>query len=397
MKNLQIEKQDWKALSAIQIGGAICLPVLLVGYELCKRVGILSAIFAIVVGNLLLFALAFVTSKMSYEAKKTTAENATSYFGIAGAKIFALLLAISLSFWFAIQSQVMSQDIVQVFGISTSTSLIPMVISLAIVGYAVSGVKSIERLAILAVPLMFITMLLALVIGVVNIKALPPLVWNGVDPAGISLVLATCILAVVDLPTFFRHAKCNSSAINASFVVFVVATPLIELLGALLYYTTGAETLIQSLFLFDNVLWSCWVSIFILMAGWTTNNTNLYSAASCLLSLKKGITEKTALALSGILLVVVSGVDFINRLILSLDLIGICISSMGGVILAGYCVKKQGYYRSNMFALALGIVGGFISHYTGGLITPVPLIDALIIAAFSVSLIKIEKLGVTRC
>lgn len=233
MENVQMEKQGWKALSAIQIGGAICLPVLLVGYELCKRVGIVSAALAICIGNLILFIMAYSTSKMSYEEKKTTAENAKSYFGRNGTKIFALLLAVSLSFWFAIQSQVMSQDLVQVFGISTSSSLIPMAISLVIVIFAISGVKGIERVATLAVPLMFITMLLALVIGVVKSEKLPPLVWNGVDPVAISLVLATCILAVVDLPTFFRHAKCSSSAVKASFIVFVVATPLIELLGAL--------------------------------------------------------------------------------------------------------------------------------------------------------------------
>lgn len=133
------------------------------------------------------------------------------------------------------------------------------------------------------------------------------------------------------------------------------------------------------------------------MAGWTTNNTNLYSAASCFLSLKKGMTERAALISSGILLVAVSGIDFIKQLVLSLDLIGICISSMGGVILVGYSMKKQGYYRANTLAFALGIGGGFISQYYGGIITPIPLIDALIIAAASVSLITIEKLGVTQC
>src|ERR1700722_3806733 len=106
-----IEKQNWRQLASVQVGGAICLPLLLVGYELAKQGHPLNMLFSILWGNLLLFALALIAGCMSTKRNLTTVEHASFYFGPKGITFFALTLASSMLGWFAIQTQCMGGDL----------------------------------------------------------------------------------------------------------------------------------------------------------------------------------------------------------------------------------------------------------------------------------------------
>src|SRR5262245_51082545 len=118
-------KQGWMELSSIQLGGAICLPVILIGHELARQAGLYGAILAILLGNALLFGLSLLSSWMSSDCNKTTAEHAEYYFGTVGKYFFGLVIMASMAAWFAIQTQVVSCDLAQLlhscFGISVSS------------------------------------------------------------------------------------------------------------------------------------------------------------------------------------------------------------------------------------------------------------------------------------
>ena len=95
-----MKKQNWMELSSIQLGGALCLPVILIGHKIVEHASLFAAIVSIIIGNALLFGGAYLSSRMSHESGKTTPENAETYFGSIGKRFFALIIVGSLACWF---------------------------------------------------------------------------------------------------------------------------------------------------------------------------------------------------------------------------------------------------------------------------------------------------------
>lgn len=127
--------QNWRQLSIIQIGGAICLPVMMVGQILAQMYGLTSALLVILIGNLLLFAMASVTSFAGAKEKKSTAEFAIDLFGHRGKGFFSGAMVISVVGWFAIQLQLMGLCLSSTFShilfsnLSYETTLTPLLYS----------------------------------------------------------------------------------------------------------------------------------------------------------------------------------------------------------------------------------------------------------------------------
>ena len=331
---MSIKNQNWIALTSIQIGGAICLPVLLIGFELAKGFGLTSALYAIVIGNALLFSFSLIGAKMSAASEMTTAENAESLLGKRVKAIFAIVLVLSMCLWFAIQAQLMATDLLMwtSFG---SEQVIAFCISLFITACAMRGIKSIEILSNVAVPLMVVTMLIAIATGDAQVQT------DTLSFSGISLVLAASIAAVVDMPTFFRHAKNEKHAVKASFATFMIGIPVVEALGALLFYKTDAPSLINALYCFDHTLWKGWILAFILLAGWTTNNANLYSASMSIKALFPKLSDKAAIALLGLIASLLAFCNIVGNLDLFLDVMAMIIISMGSVVFSAYLLKRN--------------------------------------------------------
>jgi cytosine permease len=384
-----LTKQSCFQLSSVQIGGAICLPVILIGYELVRRTGLTSALVAIIIGNLLLTGLALITSKMSVENRKTTAENAEEYFGKMGKVFFALIICLSLSCWFAIQTEVMSQDIVALLGLKREAMpIVSFGLSLMMVASLFFGIQGVTLLATCTLPLMIVALGLSLYFA--KIGSSLPIELGSYNFGGLSLVMAATISAVCDLPTFFRHAATKNEALKASYITFLVAIPLVEIVGVLLGYWTESNSLTEALLCVNHPLFGIFVGLFILVAGWTTNNTNLYSAAMSMQSILPKLTEKKSTAVVGIFAILLSLCPLLERLSFVLDFMGVFIASMTGVVLTAYMLKRFELHETcQKMALFLGIVAGLSNLYLGGLFTSIAILDALFFSAFTLVLLRI--------
>lgn len=373
MHEKSLEKQSWMEMSAVQIGGAICMPMILIGFEL-SRLNSVKALLAICIGNLFLFLLAFLTAEMSYRAKATTAENASHYFGKVGKCFFALILTLSMCGWFAIQAEVMAKDL----GGGRYTAV---VISCAIVLATLKGIRAVTKLANVALPLMLITLLCCLVMAFVNRQEVVQS-SEGTLFQGVSLVIAAAILAVIDLPTFFRHARSKSDARKASIATFLIGMPLVELVGVLLGLWTTAPDVSQALACFGHVAWKGWIWLFILLVGWTTNNANLYSASVSLQTLLPQLSIKKAILLAGLMAVILAGCDLLSRLTFVLEIMGVSVASMGAVVLTAYFLKRHHVVLQSL-AWLLGATWGLLHVHAVVKITPIAIVDAALISAIS--------------
>ncbi len=379
----------WKQLTAIEVGGAICLPVIMVGHKLCSTYGLPSALLGIFLGNMILFFMAYVTALMSFEHKTSTPENARKYFGDQGAKLFALFLLIAKTSWFAIQLNLMVLSLQEIFQIDASIGL-TIILGSCILIIALKGLEALSRLTAYCMPLLVITMLTAILLAD---RDRPMIGTAFLTYGSISIAMGAAITAVIDMPTYFRHAYSKKDGIIAVALLFLVAIPLIEGVGVYLAYCNPNSSVSATLMKADLFYWNVWVMLFMLLAGWTTNNTNLYSAAICLKTiLPHQLTEKSRLVFVASLGVILALAHVLEHLSLFLQILGICIGGMGAVILANYLSRANSPTVFNLSVWGIGMLMGFGNLFDKVSITSIAVLDAFLIATILILLGKVYEI-----
>jgi purine-cytosine permease-like protein len=390
------DKQNWRQLSSIQIGGVICLPVVMIGHILSQTYGFFSAVISIFIGNALLVLLGLVSAKMSYEKGKTTVENAQDYFGEKGVAFFSIAMAVSLTGWFAIQLNVMSLGVLELFSMQHPSPVtvfaLNVLLGLLITGSLLYGMKGLNTLANISLPILIFTLVYALFTMEDSVEV-PVKVFS---LAGVSPVIAMAIACIIDLPTYFRHARTSKDGMISIVIIFGAALPLLEILGVYLASGIAQGTILDVLSRNNSTLWNMWIALFLILAGWTTNNLNLYSTIICLESIFKKSSRLTLTLVGGAGGTLLSCMNLLDHLEIVLEFIGILVTSMGAVIITRYFIdlykgrKTAGDYRWHLFAWFLGIAIGILSHF-GLAFTSIPVLDATIGAIVGTLFILVRK------
>jgi cytosine permease len=395
-KNMIIQ-QNWLQLTSIQVGAAICLPVFMIGPTLHQSYGFMSAVISIILGNAILLLLGLIAAKMSHENRKTTVENAMEYFGGKGVSFFAMTMALFCLGWFGIQLNMMSLGVLDLLSLNSTQSLTAILLNiclgLLITYVAFYGMKGINILADYSVPLLIATIGYAVFTVDRDVQASqPPL-----SIKGISLVIALAVGFVIDQPTYFRHAKTYKDGYISVAIIFGLALPMLEIVGVYLASGITGGSILDVLRRENAFLWNLWVAIFLVLAGWTTNNINLYTGVVSLANILNKSSERTRTLLFGGSGTLLACFDLLSHLDVVLDIMGVLISSMGAVIIMRYIIMQLNgpklssrYHKTHIFAWIVGIISGF-SSMLGVSLTSIPILDAIIGASFTTCLILIQK------
>lgn len=379
-------RQNWKQLILVQAGGAICLPVFIIGHALAKTYGIGSALTAIILGNLLLLGMGVVSASSSAVNRKSTAECAVDVFGLSGKELFSGAMVFSMIGWFAIQLNIMTSSLAGFVG-GEITLVLNILLGSLITLVGIRGMGSIEALASLSMPFLIITIGYALFSSSDGSQIMPA--TEAFTFSGISLVLASGIAAVIDLPTFFRLAKTRKDGILAACLLFGCVLPLVESVGLYLFMQAKGDSLVQVLVQdSSHVLWKIWVMGFLLLVGWTTNNANLYSAAVSLQTLSPKSSDCSRTLIAGALGTFLSCLNLLEHLVLVLDLIGIVLGSMGAVIVFHFVFQQKDAQRENLYAWLIGVLGGLGSYYVE---LSNPVLYAFIVTLIIKAILKVVK------
>lgn len=391
-------QQNWWQLTSIQLGGVICLPVILIGQTLYQTYGFTSSLIGIILGNLILLMLGFIMIKMSCERRKSTPANAADYFGKVGVASFALTMCLSLLGWYAIQLNMMSLSIFDLFHIDPSKTYVVVLANLSM-GFvttlgALYGIKSLNILANISLPLLLITLGYAFFTVDYNPASTS---LQTLSFSSTSIVIALAIALIIDLPTYYRHSKTTKDGLISLLLIFVFALPILEFIGVYLAAGSQGGHILDILKGSHGPLWNLWVALFLILAGWTTNNLNLYSGVVCLESLLKNTSDKTRTLLFGIAGSLLSCFNFLAHLEFILDLMGIFVAGMGSVIMTRYLMEwslkkpvQQRDHKWHVFAWILGVVVGILS-IGGYSLTAIPLLDATIAASLGTWTILFQK------
>ncbi len=350
MKKLSL----WQLLS-IQIGGAICLPVILIGQTLSQTYGLIPALGMIWCGNGILLFYAIASAQMGMKSQLSTIELAVNRFGRYGTVLFSLIFLISMIGWFAIQLNVITETVVFVFPFLTkigTTLLLGVVMTMT----AARGIQLLSYFSQWITPLLIATLVMALTTA----HSRTTFFGAPASLAGLSLVIATGIGGALDLPTYWKDARTKREGIGAVILLFGLAIPLIECVGVYLGSHLINGSFLDLLTQGGGPLWTLWVTLFLFLATWMTNNTNLYSAGVNSFALFPRLSSGQRTILIGLVGTFFASLNILAHFALALEIMGLMIASLGAVLVSS-SFQKETSFVWNTLSCGVGIGSGFVS------------------------------------
>ena len=355
----QDERKSSANIFATVAGWIICLSTMLTGGALAMGLDFNSALLATLVGMAILTVISAPLAALGGKFGVSTTMITRPVFGLFGSKIFGLIVAILNGIgWFAFQAAFFALTMQQLF---PGSFLDNLVIGSIIGGFfmtltALYGYKGIAILSFLAVPLIIILSAFGGIAavevggGIGALFAAQPM-GDGISiSSGIAMVVGNAVLGSIilsDVSRYAKNAKTGAVAASAGYLVGGVFTIICGLAMAYVANVPGVGSTPNLPLVMVTLGLGVGALIILVLAQWTTNTANLYSASLGIGSFLN-VPQKYTVAIMGIIGTLMAVFNVYEIFIPFLVAMGTALPPVGGVMLADYyvvhkLVKKEEY------------------------------------------------------
>jgi cytosine permease len=276
--------------------------------------------------------------------------------------------------------------------VGLNLDLLIVVGSVLVVATTVFGFKAIDKLALLAVPLLFAALiwLVYRALGDATVSSLETYQSDAMSLGqGITAVIGGFIVGAVILPDYCRYVKNTAHGLLAAVLHFGIAYPLILLMLAVVSIHSGEKS-------FINILTSLGFGVIgllvLIFATWTTNTGNLYSNALVLKTIFTRVPQWLLVLALGVLGTIMAVAGITQYFIGFLIFLGIAIPPVAGIYIADYFFVHKRNYRVERLgtqpaiaypafvAWMLGAGVAYLTTYGYFTLTSIPACDAILVA-----------------
>lgn len=403
------QRKGWFGIGIVYWGIAVCLPAFLISGLIAGPAKLGTAILAFVVGAAVLAVVAILTGIIGSKTRFSTALSSNYTFGRYGAYILQIVLFFAAWGWFGVQLGFMAEGLgggglAFVAGSTVPVWLFKVIGGILMTLTAMYGFKAIEKLSIVAIPLLIITMvgtIFSVYRGDTTLAKVASVTSEGAMPFGVavSVVIGSFILGALISSDITRYAKSKSAAgVGMGFGMFI-GFPVVMILAGIMVKGAGGEIDFSKVMLSNNsVFWVVLAIITIILAAWTTNDNNLYSGALSLNAMFPKVKKWIITIVSGVvgLVLALLGINTAAGFQTFLGFLAIFIPPAAAVMIIDYYFFKgernKSYdskelnnvpkFRPIPFIVwAVGIGFGFLVQYTSVRITTITAVDTIIVAA----------------
>ena len=342
-------------IAFVLAGMGFSLPILFLGSEIALGIGLKDALIAYGVSTLVLTILCVVTTLIGNRSRLSTYMILRFSFGEEGAKIINFIIGVSLLGWFSVALELLARAIQETITAFTSISIpfggIVVIVSVFITVTTIYGIRSIERLANIAVPILSVFLCYATykalnqVTDVSNLWAYqaPNSTMSLFDAT--SVLIGSSILVPILMADFSRFIY-NDKQSLISVLGVVIGTPLVLIISAITAIKTGEVDIIQIMKTLDLLL-PAFVLLFV--STWVTNATNLYSTVLTFSTIQTKWRFRKMCIVTSIVGTALALLQFSDYLFDFLNIIGVFTPSITAIyILDFFWLKKQNYNLSNI-------------------------------------------------
>lgn len=342
------KRRSWINLAVVWIGIAVVMSAIFRGMMIGMGLGeIPSVLISYLLGEVLLIAMMTFTGYIGAKTGLSTPLIANHSFGRIGALLISVSIALSLIGWFGVQAALFARTIQFFFKLDLYLPYLSLLCGLIMTIPAIFGIRGLSTLSWMASPFLMIIFIL----GVVKIgfHFLPPETLRDLalnhspDPyplsigAAASIVSGGFIVGAITSSDIFRYARPKFKDIFLAATIAMSASAFLHIVGAVLSMSTGVyHERLPELIISDNYLGFGLIGFLaLLLAQWTTNDSNIYSAVLALNNIFRWKRWKLTI-LAGIVSSSLAALGILERLELFLILLTVSIGPIGGILLTDY-------------------------------------------------------------
>jgi cytosine permease len=396
-------RKSWWTMALVNVAVAVNVGALLFGGQLAANLTFAESIGSIVFGSLLVAMIAVGCAVIGARTQVSTAMISRSVFGEVGARFVSLLLASTLFGWFGVQAGFFGSSaaalIRTVWERSVATWVLSLIGGILMTVTAVLGYRAIEKLSLVAVPLLL--GLLAVSLNAVFGEQSPGELLAS-DPStgmmtmgfGTSLIAGSFIVGAVVAPDVTRWARSTWDAALAAFVGMFVGSVVMLSMAVVLATATGTGDAVE---IFIRLGMGTSALLILILAQWTTNDNNLYSAALGFSVVFPRVPKWQLSVVAGLIGTALAVLGIYGEIISFLSVLTASITPLSGILVAEYFLLKRRHgappargpamvWRSFPPWL-LGALGTFATTPAAGggpgwlTLTGLPVLDGFMVAA----------------
>ncbi|MFT4196627.1 MAG: cytosine permease [Pseudoxanthomonas sp.] len=377
---------------------SISAPAFLNGAQTGLALGFPKAVLAALLAGALLCAGGCLTSIISVRTRLTTYLLVQRSFGRRGAALVNLVVALVHYGWFGVNvsffGAAMAAAMQQLYAVQVPIAVFIVAGSVLITVSTIYGFRTLERLALVAVPLLG-AILVAICVAAVRhhgivlaASAQPPVPMDfGI---ALSALVGGNMLAVATMPDLSRYIRSPRGAVLGMALSFPIAAPLLMVLAALPALATGQTDIMQLIVGFGLGVPAL---AMLVLSSWTINAANLYSASLSLAATFPSLRPSTFTLLGGAIGALFALLGIIHAFIPFLLFLGLIIPPIAAIyVIDGFLVFARTDAAASLSALpavrwpavatwiaAVAIdLGAYALHLTA---TGVPTLDSTLLAA----------------
>ena len=327
----------WRVAMVI-VGFAITLPLMITGSQVGLALGLRDSLTAFAAGALVLTAIGSATAVVATGARLSTYKILEFAFGRWGAKFVSGVLALTLFGWYGVTAELFGRALsgasADIYGLDLPIVLGTVVGSALMVAVTVFGFRALDKLSLLAVPLLVVFLVAVVVRSLGNGNAALT-AGSGELTLGvaISVVVGTYIVGAVLVPDLCRYARSTGHGVFAIVLSLGVGLPCILAAAAVPSLATQEADLVRIMLGLGLGVPALCVIVF---ATWTSNANNLYSMSLGLATIFEHFGKwqlTVAAGVAGTLVAIAGVTDVFIPFLLTL---GIAIPPVAGIYLADY-------------------------------------------------------------
>ena len=335
-------------ISLINTALAFSLPTLLLGAQL-STTGAKQAVSAFIWGGLILAIIGTVAGIVGLRNRISTYMLMRFSFGLQGAKIVNICMALSMFGWFGVNvylfGQAASGLCLSLSGIELKPWVFVLMGGLLMTAGAVFGFKSIQKLALFIVPIQVLIFVILLNLTFSD-TTLQELLGNPVQNQitqgkAISAVVGSFIVAAVVMPDFTRYGKTWWDAVIASFIPYFFASTFAYTIATFAAMHTGKSDILE---LMQIIGLGMSAFVLVIFSSWITNSVNLYGCSLSIASIFPKLHEWQIAILSGMVGTVVALFEILKHFIDFIFSLGIIFTPVVGIYAIDYFILHKGNY-----------------------------------------------------
>lgn len=272
--------KGWR-VAAVVISINVGLSTFLNGSQVASALGLWQAVLCAFLAGLILCAMGLLTSIASVKTRLNTYVLIQSSFGIKGAVIVNIMLALVHLGWFGVNASFFGSALLASLGDSAQSEwLFPVLVMVGSALMAITtiyGFKAINTLSLIAIPVVLAIFIAVFVIslqkvGLVTIDETP----DNTMSFGIALstLVGSNLLTVAAMPDISRFISTNKQAAIGMVLSFPIAIPFLVFLAAV---PTLAMNNVDVMPIIKEFGLGVPALLMLVLSTWTANSLNLYS------------------------------------------------------------------------------------------------------------------------